>query len=179
MPWAARRFRRNARDRKGRQALLPHRKTQKQPVRLDELLSNGCGDGICLPRKTGFAGAPLHLTASVAGKAGSLRHCGGTRRRCGSNPTMLCGKTQKQPVRLDELFSNGCGDEICLPRKTGFAGAPLHLTASVAAQSGSLLIAGVSAETPLRHRKAGRARSDGRNHVPPVNPLLFGRGQGN
>ena len=36
-------------------------------------------------------------------------------------------------------------------------------------------IAGVSAETPLRHRKAGRARSDGRNHVPPVNPLLFGR----
>ena len=27
-----------------------------------------------------------------------------------------------------------------------------------------------------RHRKAGRARSDGRNHVPPVNPLLFGRG---
>ena len=38
-----------------------------------------------------------------------------------------------------------------------------------------LLIAGVSAETPLRHRSAGRARSDGRNHVPPVNPLLFGR----
>ena len=27
-----------------------------------------------------------------------------------------------------------------------------------------------------RHRKAGRARSHGRNHVPPVNPLLFGRG---
>ena len=27
-----------------------------------------------------------------------------------------------------------------------------------------------------RHRAAGRARSDGRNHVPPVNPLLFGRG---
>ena len=27
-----------------------------------------------------------------------------------------------------------------------------------------------------RHRSAGRARSDGRNHVPPVNPLLFGRG---
>ena len=26
-----------------------------------------------------------------------------------------------------------------------------------------------------RHRKAGRARSDGRNHVPPVNPLLFGQ----
>ena len=26
-----------------------------------------------------------------------------------------------------------------------------------------------------RHRKAGRARSDGRNHVPPVNPLLFRR----
>ena len=39
-------------------------------------------------------------------------------------------------------------------------------------------IAGVSAETPLRHRIAGRARSDGRNHVPPVNPLLFGRGTG-
>ena len=39
-------------------------------------------------------------------------------------------------------------------------------------------IAGVSAETPLRHRKAGRARSDGRNHVPPVNPLLFGRKTG-
>ena len=37
---AARRFRRNARDRKGRQALLPHRKTQKQPVRLDELFLN-------------------------------------------------------------------------------------------------------------------------------------------
>ena len=29
-----------------------------------------------------------------------------------------------------------------------------------------------------RHRKAGRARSDGRNHVPPVNPLLFGRRTG-
>ncbi len=27
-----------------------------------------------------------------------------------------------------------------------------------------------------RHRAAGRARSDGRNHVPPVNPPLFGRG---
>ena len=26
-----------------------------------------------------------------------------------------------------------------------------------------------------RHRAAGRARSDGRNHVPPVNPPLFGR----
>ena len=39
-------------------------------------------------------------------------------------------------------------------------------------------IAGVSAETPLRHRSAGRARSDGRNHVPPVNPLLFRRRTG-
>ena len=57
------------------------------------------------------------------------------------------------------VTQHGCGDGICLPRKTGFAGALLHLTASVAAQSGSLLIAGVSAETPLRHRKAGRARS--------------------
>ena len=38
-------------------------------------------------------------------------------------------------------------------------------------------IAGVSAETPLRHRKAGRARSDGRNHVPPVNPLFLDKGR--
>ena len=29
-----------------------------------------------------------------------------------------------------------------------------------------------------RHRTAGRARSDGRNHVPPVNPLLFRRRTG-
>ena len=48
--------------------------------------------------------------------------------------------------------------------------------ASAAGLRFPLLIAGVSAETPLRHRTAGRARSDGRNHVPPVNPLLFGRG---
>ena len=40
------------------------------------------------PRKTGFAGAPLDQTASVAGKTGSLRHDGGTRRRC-----PLCGQT--------------------------------------------------------------------------------------
>ena len=33
------------------------------------------------PRKTGFAGAPIDLTALVAGKTGSLRHDGGTGRR--------------------------------------------------------------------------------------------------
>ena len=41
-----------------------------------------------MPRKTGFAGAPVNLTASVAGKTGSLRHDGGTRRR-----SPLCGQT--------------------------------------------------------------------------------------
>ena len=40
------------------------------------------------PRKTGFAGAPLDQTASVAAQSGSLRHDGGTRRRC-----PLCGQT--------------------------------------------------------------------------------------
>ena len=64
-------------------------------------------------------GAPFYLTASVAGKAGSLRHCGGTRRRCGSNPTMLCGKTQKQPVRLDELFLNVMRDQFRYMLKIG------------------------------------------------------------
>ena len=40
------------------------------------------------PRKTGFAGAPVDLTASVAAHSGSLRHDGGTRRR-----SPLCGQT--------------------------------------------------------------------------------------
>ena len=124
------------------QAPLPHQKTQKQPVRLDELFLNGCGDGIFVPRKTGFAGAPFYLTASVAAQSGSLRLCGGTRRRGGSNPRCSFFITQKQPVRLDELFLNGCGDGIFVPRKTGFAGAPFYLTASVAAQSGSLRLCG-------------------------------------
>ena len=56
------------------------------------------------------------------------------------------------------VTQHGCGDGICLPRKTGFAGAPLHLTASVAAQSGSLLIAGVAAEKARFSRRAFVAR---------------------
>ena len=43
------------------------------------------------PRKTGFAGAPLDQTASVAGKTGSLWHDGGTRRRC-----PLCGQAPQR-----------------------------------------------------------------------------------
>ena len=51
----------------------------------------------------------------------------------------------------------------------------VNISAYVTTSRTPFSIAGVSAETPLRHRSAGRARSDGRNHVPPVNPLLFGR----
>ena len=75
-----------------------------------------------MPRKTGFAGAPVDLTASVAAHSGSLRHDGGTRRR-----SPLCGKTaqalrgtacpsKSRPVLLDKaapgcyscVSKNGC-----------------------------------------------------------------------
>ena len=41
-----------------------------------------------MPHRASAAGAPVDLTASVAGKTGFLRHDGGTRRR-----SPLCGQT--------------------------------------------------------------------------------------
>ena len=99
---------------------------------------HGCGDGICLPRKTGFAGAPLHLTASVAGKTGSLRHCAalaaGRSRAAryavppgvsaetpaierGGKPCFLTGKRKNSPSDWTSCFRMVAGMGFVFPAK--------------------------------------------------------------
>ena len=92
-----------------------------------------------MPRKTGFAGAPIDLTASVAAHSGSLRHDAGPGRR------FLKTGANKGLSALFFYLAESVGFEPTVlahaglvPRKTGFAGAPFDLTASVAAHSGSL-----------------------------------------
>ena len=55
--------------------------TQKQPVRLDELSAWQREKDSSCPAGQAHAGAPFHLTASVAAQSGSLRQDGGARRR--------------------------------------------------------------------------------------------------
>ena len=55
--------------------------TQKQPVRLDELSAWQREKDSSCPAGQAHAGAPVHLTASVAAQSGSLRQDGGARRR--------------------------------------------------------------------------------------------------
>ena len=55
--------------------------TQKQPVRLDELSAWQREKDSSCPAGQALAGAPFHLTASVAAQSGSLRQDGGARRR--------------------------------------------------------------------------------------------------
>ena len=55
--------------------------TQKQPVRLDELSAWQREKDSSCPAGQARAGAPFHLTASVAAQSGSLRQDGGARRR--------------------------------------------------------------------------------------------------
>ena len=93
-------------------------------------------EGFELPRRAGPCGGPVSFDR-LGRRTKRLPAAGRRRSPPGSNPRSAA-ITQKQPVRLDELSAWQREKDSSCPAGQALAGAPFHLTASVAAQSGSL-----------------------------------------
>ncbi len=129
-------------------------------------IKRGLRGAFRFPRKTGFAGSPGHWIGS-----------GRPPLRTPTAPCLPCVRGGAERMRSGGVVGM-VQEKVSCNRNPRSYTKPTTPQSGPAALPAPLFDRGRFCGNAGRHRSAGRARSDGRNHVSPVNPLLFRRGTG-